>query len=68
MLRRLRPIAKFCISLLIAFAIAAQAPLTDGKITAGEWAAIMIALVGSGAVYGVENKPAALGKHEVAQE
>jgi hypothetical protein len=68
MFRRFRPIAKFCVSLLIAFAIAAQAPLTDGKITAGEWTAIIIALGGSGFVWGVENKSAGLGKHEVAQE
>lgn len=63
LMRRLAPYAKTVAAVLTAFAIAAQAPLTDGKITAGEWVAIILALVGAGGVFGVENKPAT-GRHE----
>jgi hypothetical protein len=65
-MKRLAPYAKTVAAILTAFAIAAQAPLTDGKITSGEWLAIGIALLGSGAVFQVENKPAVKpepGKH-----
>lgn len=64
-MRRLAPYAKAVAALLTAFAIAAQAPLTDGQITGGEWAAIVLSLVGTGAVFGVTNKPN-VGKHERA--
>jgi hypothetical protein len=63
MAHRLAPYAKAVAALLTAFAIAAQAPLTDGEITTGEWLAIGLALLGTGAVFGVENKDAK-GKHE----
>lgn len=65
-MKRLAHYAKFIAALLTTFAIAAQAPLTDGKITNGEWLAIGISLLGSGAVFGVTNQPAAAtepGKH-----
>lgn len=58
---RLAPYAKAVAALLTTFAIAAQAPLTDGKITTGEWVSIGLGLLGTGAVFGVENKT---GKHE----
>jgi hypothetical protein len=56
-MRRLAPIAKFLAALFTAIVIAAQAPITDGTITTGEWVAIVAAVLGSGVVWKVENKP-----------
>jgi hypothetical protein len=64
--RRLAPYAKGVAAVLTAFAIAAQAPLTDGRITSGEWVAIFLSLVGAGSVIGVTNAPLK-GKHEASE-
>jgi hypothetical protein len=63
---RLAPYAKAVAALLTTFAIAAQAPITDGRITAGEWVSIALGLLGTGAVYKVENKDRP-GKHEAPE-
>lgn len=56
-MKQAQSIAKFLAAFLTAVVIAAQAPISDGRITTGEWVAIAAALLGSGAVWKVENKP-----------
>jgi hypothetical protein len=65
----LRRISKFLVAAATAVVIAAQAPATDGRITTGEWLAIALAVIGSGAVWAVPNAQAPsspVGRHEKA--
>jgi hypothetical protein len=54
--------AKFLVALLTTVIIAAQAPISDGKITTAEWIMIVTSALGTGAVWGVPNQPH--GEHE----
>lgn len=57
MLEKLRPYSKSILAAVGAAAVAVQAALTDGGITADEWGAIVVAVLVALGVYQVRNSP-----------